>query len=334
MNRATLDDYVNMVWPVKNDSFIALRGFHEKNSPSAKPLLKWIEAGDPRRTQKIESFIRECDRRGIAAYCIPGLVGEYGKAGTADVMSMSTICIDIDNPRDDKTIDDLVSAAASELGRPTMVIRSGGVTPDGQYKTYVFWKLSRTIPVSDVCSLRERLAAAYGGDRSFKSAHQPIRLPTSTHRKAEPRPVEIKFFDSASTLEPAHADQHLPTLVPATNGASRGSGSALGFQYKVSLDDLILRRVGHGDPEVTRFEALTRIAGVMLCNIHDVNDSAEIEREFGYFTAWCRTHIENIERDKNLRQHWQRLLHIERAKRSSGRRVLPRRRYVTRRINA
>lgn len=315
---APLSAFVDMVWPPLAGGFIPLRGFSEKGRPEQRPVLRWVEADDSKRVEKIAAFIRECDRLGIASYCIPGLVNGYGRANAADVIRIDTLVIDIDAG----DIDETVRRLADDLGRPTMIIESGGLTPEGVPKRYVYWRLARPADVAKVCALRERLARAYGGDPSFGRAPQPIRLPTSTHRKAEPRPVTITFFDPENTIDPWQADVKLPPLDAATSVA--GSGT-LGFANKVSLDDLVMRRVGHGGVDITRFEALTRMAGMMISNIIDVNDPAEVAREFDFYRAWCRTHVENIERDYDLRQHWSRLLGRERAKRSSGRRFMRRR---------
>ena len=91
--------------------------------------------------------------------------------------------------------------------------------------------------------------------------------------------------------------------------------NALGFARKVSLDALPMMSVGHGNAEISRFEALTRMAGSTISSIHDVSNAEQVEREFGYFKAWAVTHIENVERDYNLRQHFYRLVSRERAKR-------------------
>lgn len=307
---ASLAAYVEMVWPV-GPGWIALRGFSEKGSRQQRSHLRWLQVGDPRRLDKIAAFIREGDRRGLACYCVPGIIREDGKASAADVVSMSTLCLDIDNG----DIESVARAACDAIGSPTMTILSGGITCEGVAKRYLFWRLSRETTVEKVCLLRQRIAAAFGGDQSFGRAHQPIRLPGSLHKKASPRLVEIIQYDPQASVDPWQAELKLPRLGAASR---RGVSSALGLQKRVSLDDLITRDVGHGDAEVTRFEAITRMAGMMIANIHDVNDSVECEQEYQFYAAWCRRRVVNVERDYRLRVHWNRLLAREQAKRQAA----------------
>ncbi len=67
-----------------------------------------------------------------------------------------------------------------------MVVESGGVTPEGQNKAHVWWKLTEPAEGNDlarVTKLRGDIAARIGGDMHFRSAHQPIRVAGSVYYK-------------------------------------------------------------------------------------------------------------------------------------------------------
>jgi hypothetical protein len=307
---AVLKDFVDMVWPKTPGAFIALRGFAEKGQPDQRPMLRWIEADDDHRVMKIARFIIDCRDRQMACYCVPGLVSGYGRAGAADVVTMTTLLIDIDHG----DIDSIVRRLANDVGRPTMVAESGGITPDGHKKRYVFWRLERDASVDQVCELNERLARGFGGDPAFGRgrAHQPLRIPGSIHWKAGPVASAITFFDGTATLDPFVANVRLPPL----DAAARESSGTLGFARKVSMDDLPMMEFKHGGTDITRFEAMTRMIGTLVSSINDLDNREEVEREFGYFRTWAVRKIENVERDYDLRQHWYRLLARERNKRS------------------
>jgi hypothetical protein len=190
-----------------------------------------------------------------------------------------------------------------------------------------------------VAALWGLAARRFGGDPNFGPgrAHQPIRIAGSLHRKAEPVLVEIAY-SSETVLEVSEAERRLAPSVDVfreegdlgIHGDDSETPNLLGLSRQVSLDELITRKIGPGETEVSRFEALTRIAGMYLAQLHDANDNAACEREYGYFEQWCRTHLLHVDRDYNLRLHWARLLQSERWKRNQPRQPRARPRYFRR----
>ena len=292
--------------------FIALRGLPEGQG-SSRPLLRWIDPTRERVVLAVQDFVEECNHGGLAAYALPGFVNRRGGATNADVCGFSTVCADFDTGSPaENTI-----RAANLLGRPSMLIESGGKTPEGGSKYHVYWTVTgegRT--VERMVALRAAIASAFGGDMSFARPMQIIRIAGSVHRKGEPAPVKVVYADPADTINLAQSEVRMRAIAPPPReGAAPVADNALGFARKVSLDALPMMSVGHGNAEISRFEALTRMAGSTISSIHDVSNAEQVEREFGYFKAWAVTHIENVERDYNLRQHFYRLVSRERAKR-------------------
>ena len=166
-------------------------------------------------------------------------------------------------------------------------------------------------------ALRTAIAACFGGDMSFARPMQIIRIAGSVHRKGEPRAVSVAYINKHNTINLAQAEVRLRAIAPPPReGAAPVADNALGFARKVSLDALPMMSVGHGNADISRFEALTRMAGTYIADIYDISNAEQVEREFINYAAWCRTKIENVERDYNLRQHWYRLVSREKSKRA------------------
>jgi hypothetical protein len=321
------------------DAYVALRGLPEKRS-GARPYLIWIKssAGREGLHRGVFDFVRVCNDRGLAAYCVPGFVSHFGRAGNADVVAIRVLVMDID-------AGDIAAKrdrAVAVLGQPTLAVFSGGVTGDGQRKQHLYWTIAGNATVAEATKLWGMAARAFGGDASFDSgrAHQPIRIAGSMWRKEEPpRLVEVAEHRPESSVDLAVcisrlADLRIQTSVtnPANttaygltasevqvHGAESSEANGLGLSRTVPLDELVTMRVGHGGTTINRFEALTRMMGSALANIHDIDDPATIRREYGHFRQWAITHIENVERDYDLAQHWAKLLGRERWKRQQPR---------------
>jgi hypothetical protein len=321
-------DYVNAYCDVvfrdpPAGAAIALRGLPEARRDTP-PHLVWVDARSSVRNRTIVKFTQDCNERGLAAYCIPGFV-RPGGAGAADVVGLSVLLIDVDAG----DIADKCMRATSLLGTPSLAVWSGGIV-EGQKKAHLYWRTDDSDP-ERVCRLRSLAARILGTDDSFGigRAHQPVRIAGSIHRKAAPTLVEIAY-GSESSVKVLDQIVHLETQTSgqATLNGGPGPGdlprNGLGLSRQVSLDELVGMHIGHGRSDVNRFEALTRMAGMMLAQIGDTANAEECAREFGYFRQWAITHIENVERDYRLFDHWRRLLQRERWKRQQPRRTFRR----------
>ena len=328
INEEDVRQYVSVVFAdPPPGSWVALRGLAEAGK-KGQPHLEWQPADDPHLATGVLRFVRKCERFGLAAYCLPGFVHHHGGASNADVVGFSTVCVDFDVGDISANID----RATKVLGQPTMVVRSGGTTSDGARKFHVYWTVTgegRT--VERMVALRAAIAAAFGGDASFARPMQIIRIAGSVHRKGEPTPVSVAFRVSENTINLAQSEVRMRVITPhiwglrtrpdtsgrtPREGAAPAGDNALGFARQVSLDELPMMTIGHGNTSITRFEALTRYAGSLIAQVYDIDNAEQVEREFLNYAAWCRSKIENVERDYNLRQHWYRLVNREKAKRA------------------
>ncbi|MDP2359104.1 MAG: hypothetical protein Q8M31_24015, partial [Beijerinckiaceae bacterium] len=174
-------DFLNMVFGYC-EGFVPVRSFIDKGQGyNGRPHNIWIEANQA-AADKMATFTKWASREGAAVYVIPGTVATAGQASAEHVLQMQAVVVDLDTG-------DITAKRAhleKHLGAPTMVVESGGVTPDGQHKCHVWWKLSEPCEGEDVrrvCRLRADIAAKVGGDMHFRSAHQPIRVAGSIYYK-------------------------------------------------------------------------------------------------------------------------------------------------------
>ncbi|WP_375572826.1 AAA family ATPase [Seohaeicola saemankumensis] len=174
------------------EGLIPLRGFVDKGQGrDGKPHNIWISA-DETAAEKLATFAAWANREGAAVYVIPGTVAEQGQARAADVLQMQAIIVDLDAGDIPAKLDHVTR----HLGPPTLVIESGGRTPEGAAKLHVWWKLTEPVEGDDLatlCRLRGDIAVKVGGDTHFRSAHQPIRVPgTVYHKHGHQRLVQIR----------------------------------------------------------------------------------------------------------------------------------------------
>ena len=163
------------------DGWVAVREFAEKGTASRPPSLPFLRADFDLGT-KLVAEATSTAKAGLALFVVPGTVSGRGKAKANDVVAMQTVLVDLDHG-DVQAIRDHLT---QHLGPPSLEVASGGVTEQGQEKLHLYWKLTEPAVGTDipaVCKLRSAIAAKVGGDPSFGSAHQPIRVPGSIYRK-------------------------------------------------------------------------------------------------------------------------------------------------------
>ena len=152
------------------------------------------------------------------------------------------------------------------LGCPTLEVASGGVTAEGQRKLHLYWRLTEPAEGEDiatVCRARHMIAAKVGGDPSFRSAHQPIRVAGSIHAKQglrrlvqilnhDPRDHDLgELLEAIIAMPPLEGENGLDFNMAATE---RGS-----------VTELFGRQVREGGVDgTTRFDALSRVIGYWI----------------------------------------------------------------------
>ncbi len=291
------------------DGLIPVRSFIDKGQGmDGRPHNIWIEA-DGTAPEKMATFATWASREGAAVYVIPGTVAGPGQARAAEILQMQTVVVDIDTG-------DIAAKRfhlERHLGPPTMVVESGGVTPEGQHKAHVWWRLTEPAEGEDiarVCRLRGEIAAKVGGDMHFRSAHQPIRVAGSVYYKNGLKTqVRIVGLDAASERD---LDEFVEAVadMPPIAGLSVQPGPDRPEKPKV--DGVLVTPVRDGaQDDWSRFEGASAAIGHFVRMVHDGRLSKDEGWEgiCGYNAAMLRP-MWPVER---LRRESERLwaLHVE-----------------------
>jgi hypothetical protein len=248
------------------EGWVPLRGFVDKGQGiDGRPHNAWIEIGGS-LLEKATAFAGWAAREGAAFYVVPGTVAETGKAKAADVRQMQTVLVDLDAGDITAKLDHLIR----HLGEPTLLVESGGRTPDGLDKLHVWWRLSEPAEGKDLallCRLRGDIAVKVGGDTHFRSAHQPIRLAGSVYHKGgfrrlvnirrhSPR-VEVHLGDFAELV----AD------MPPLAGVGSEPGPAID---KPSIEEILKTPVREGGADDwSRFQGASAAIGHYVRMAHE-----------------------------------------------------------------
>ena len=291
------------------DGLIPVRSFIDKGQGfDGRPHNIWIDAGE-NVTDKMTTFSNWAAREGAAVYVIPGTVAEQGQAKAADILQMQAVVVDIDTG-------DIASKRAHlerHLGPPTMVVESGGVTPEGQRKAHVWWKLTEPAEGSDIARvtrIRGDIAAKVGGDMHFRSAHQPIRVAGSVYYK--------NSLKTQVRIVALHADRErdLGEFTEAVTDMPPAPGVSLQPDFtapdKPAVDDVLVTPVRESaQDDWSRFEGASAAIGYFIRMVHEGRMSKDEGWEgiCGYNAAMLRPQwtVERLKRESE--RLWAR--HVE-----------------------
>jgi hypothetical protein len=291
------------------DGLIPVRSFIDKGQGiDGRPHNIWLEA-DQAAPEKMATFATWASREGAAVYVIPGTVAAPGQAKAAEILQMQTVVVDLD------TGDIAAKRAHLErhLGAPTMVVESGGVTPERQRKAHIWWALTEPAEGDDirrVCRLRGDIAAKVGGDMHFRSAHQPIRVAGSVYYKnslkTQVRIVELN----------AERERDLAEFIEAVADMPPAPGVSLQPEFthpdKPAMDDVLVTPVREGaQDDWSRFEGASAAIGHFIRMVHEgrMTKDEGWEGICGYNAAMLRPQwpVERLKRESE--RLWNR--HVE-----------------------
>ena len=248
------------------EGLIPVRGFVDKGQGrDGKPNNIWIDA-DGSAFDKLKTFATWAWREGAALYVIPGTVMAQGQARAHEVVQMQAIVVDLDAGDILAKLVHLVR----HLGTPTLVVESGGRTPEGAVKLHVWWKLTEAASGDDLatlCRLRGDIAMKVGGDTHFRSAHQPIRVAGSVYHKGGfQRLVQIREHNviELDLSEFAERVSAMP-FIPGVGAEPPAEG-----HVRPSIDAILTTPVHEGGADAwTRFEGASAAIGHFVRLVHE-----------------------------------------------------------------
>jgi hypothetical protein len=237
---------------------VPVRLLAEKGTPHRPPNTFFLEVGEI--AEALPGNASHAASSARAVYVVPGTVETPSTARAEDIVSTGVVLADLDEG-------DIASKRAHlerHLGPATLVVASGGRTGEGQQKLHLYWRLSEAAIEDDrerVRALRERIATAVGGDTSFKSLHQPIRVAGTIHGKNGQRSLVRILEDRDVEYDLSDLEERVSSL-PSLGGEKKESFKIdLGANGPSAADLATTRIRGGGVDEVTRFEALSKVIG-------------------------------------------------------------------------
>lgn len=243
------------------DGSVTVRLISEKGTPDQKPMTRFFSVADV--SAKIAALAANAARNRRAVFIVPGTVKTAGTARAEDIRETGVILADLD----EGDIEAKRSHLVRHLGEPSMEVASGGKTAEGQLKRHLFWRLTEAAAGDDlalVADLRQTLARKTGGDPSFASLHQPIRVAGTVHGKQGVQaPVRI-LARNACEYELADFADAVRTM-PAMPGVKQEADPRPRKHYGVSASELMSRPIREGgQDDETRFGALSKVIGHWL----------------------------------------------------------------------
>lgn len=251
------------------EGLIPLRGLPEKGvTPPPPSDLRWLpaDAGAPATVAACAEAAAQISR---AIYVIPGTVAQCGEARAGHVLQMQALVVDLDQGDIVAKRDHLIR----HLGPATLTVESGGITEGGQKKLHLWWKLSEPAHGADIarlCRLRAEIARKVGGDGSFGSAHQPVRVPGTIHGKHGLR-SQVRIIDhQAIEVDLAEFETRAIAMPALAEPSSSGKPLDFNSDAKPSVDAVLTTPVREGAADAwTRFQGASAAIGHYLRQAHE-----------------------------------------------------------------
>ena len=294
------------------DGLIPLRGLPEKGvTPPPPSDLRWLpaDAGAPATVAACAEAAAQISR---AIYVIPGTVAQLGEARAGHVLQMQSLVVDLDQGDIVAKRDHLIR----HLGPATLTVESGGITECGQKKLHLWWKLSEPAHGADIarlCRLRAEIARKVGGDGSFGSAHQPVRVPGTIHGKHGLR-SQVRILDhQAIAVDLAEFETRAIAMPALAEPSSSGKPLDFNSDAKPSVDAVLTTPVREGAADDwTRFQGASAAIGHYLRQAHEGRMTLDEAWEAicSYNAAMLRPPWPEDRLKAETRRLWQR--HLER----------------------
>jgi putative DNA primase/helicase len=244
------------------DGFVPVRLLMEKDGVEVRKYLPFEPVAADLSTRIITRAQRAA-ASGAGTFVVPGTVAQAGSAKASDIAQMRCVLVDLDKGN--------IAAARTHLeahvGKPSLVVQSGGLTAEGQHRIHLYWRLSEVVKGDDLarlCAVRGLLAAKVGGDPSFDSAHQPIRLAGSIYAKSKVQRL-VAIIDQADISHSFADIDRMVSAMPTLPGLEPSRIKIDTGRKGPTAAELKLTRIrSEGQDEITRIDAIGKVIGHWL----------------------------------------------------------------------
>ena len=240
------------------DGPATIRLIAEKGTPDQKPLARFTTTGQIADLLVLVAPSAASELR--ATFIVPATIKAGKSARAEDIQSTGVVLVDLDDG-------DIVAKRehlVRYLGPPSMEVASGGKTEEGQDKLHLYWRLSEAASGDDLVTvgrINGEIASKVGGDPSFKTISQPIRVAGTIHGKfgnlklvrlLSTHNVEYHLADLIETVKA------MPKLQTARLTIDPGHSGAVG----PSASELAMMPIKAGGmDELTRYAAISKVIG-------------------------------------------------------------------------
>lgn len=276
---------------------ISLLGVGEKGT-SQEGVFRDRELVSPGFMGAMHGHLKRWAQHHVAGFIVPAVLraeAHAGKGGGAldKVAALTAIILDLDSG-------DVTAKAkyvTDRLGKPSMVVASGGKTDEGKFKAHLYWLLSEpSEEVERVAALRKLLAAKVGGDQSFGRATQVVRVPGSVHAKnGEASLCRILDrsdldYDLDELAEIIEGMAPMPGLPAPTVSKMETVAGMMDFTPRQDTAVAALHRdVLAGGEDLTRWSEFSKVAGFHIAEIRAGRLSPE--EAYTALNGWVLTHM-------------------------------------------
>lgn len=288
------------------DGLVPVRYLAEKGTPAQAPAQVFVEPGA--LAEQLMTSAKKAAEKSRAVFVVPATVRKAGSARVEDIHQTCVVLVDLDAGDIVAIRDHLVR----HLGTPTMEIASGGATVEGQDKLHLYWRLTEAATEDDlrrVAEMRGVLAAKVGGDPSFRSLHQPVRVAGTIHGKhGHQAPVRLLAHspNDYDLDELSDAIASMPTLAQSDAPIAHGTGVPTG----PTPLDLATSRVREGGIDgITRYDALSKVIGHWIRNVR--RGACSADKAWAAVTEYNVAMIDPSWDERRLQDEFRRLWQVD-----------------------
>lgn len=258
--------------------FVCVRGIGEKGTPQEGKHQEdlWAQPGlwefpDEQLGDMVVRASKTWAQYNVAAFIVPAVLKE-ARGRSEAVELFTSVVVDLDSGDTGAK----VAWLEANIGRPTMVVGSGGITEVGAPKLHAYYVFEDVVTdVGAVVELRHMLATKCGGDLQFGRgtpdnpygrAHQPIRIPGSVHAKGgNARPCQL-LWDKGPRYDADELGHRIRRCAPGPWApVAQPASGAFDFgptkNNRPDIADSLLNEVHEGGEDKTRWNEFNRVAG-------------------------------------------------------------------------
>lgn len=308
----------NVDW--NDGEVISLLGIGEKGTPKEGEFRE-RQIVAPAFVGMAHKHLRRWAEHHVAGFIVPAVLFkramEKGDVTLDKVAALTAIIADLDSGDTNAKL----AYAAAALGKPSMVVASGGMTDRGTPKLHVYWLLNEPCEkVERVASIRKELAGKIGADAAFGRATQVIRVAGSVHAKngkaavcriIDRSSMEYDLDDLADIISgmlpmpgiepPAAKQDALPVMT---------TGGLMDFtpQFDTAIDALH-RDINEGGEDLNRWGEFSKVAGFNIAEARAGRLS--LDEAYSKTQGWMLAHMHPAWPQARFDQEFRALVNVD-----------------------